>query len=593
MIKDDNHSLPDDPAILRQMLIQQYQQIQLQIGIISDLKSQHELQLKRNDELQSAIELKAHAVQTLQDTIKSNAQKIDTLQTTVELHVQTIARQAENQRKLEHQIEQLLRRLYGRKSERFIDPGQLTLFDADDLKALCQEAVEDEQDAKKPRHKRRGHGRRPLPDHLPREVIRHEVAEPERNCPCCGEVRIEIGHDKSEQLEYTPASFKVLEHHRVKYACRKCQEQVCQAPAPPKPIEKGLPGPGLLSHVVLSKYGDHMPLYRLEDIAARSGIYLRRSTMCDWIAAAADLALPIYDRMVELVLQSKVIWTDDTTVKLVDRLLKLSKTARFWGYHGDRNHPYIVYDFTETRERDGPMRFLKGFEGYLQVDAYGGYDGIFASGKVLEVACWSHARRKWEESLTTDRARSQQVLAMVQKLYAIEHGIKDASDAERLAVRQRDSLPVLGEIRAWLDLEKPNLLPKSPSGQAATYFENQWEALNRYCESGILTIDNNTAERTLKPVAIGRKNWLFVGSKQGGRRAAILFSLVQTCKRLEVEPWAYLKDLFTRLPLLGEKPSVAEVDRLLPDNWLKEHPEHVWKINQIRREEDKKRSYCN
>jgi hypothetical protein len=239
------------------------------------------------------------------------------------------------------------------------------------------------------------------------------------------------------------------------------------------------------------------------------------------------------------------------------------------------------------------MRFLKGFEGYLQVDAYGGYDGIFASGKVLEVACWSHARRKWEESLTTDRARSQQVLAMVQKLYAIEHGIKDASDAERLAVRQRDSLPVLGEIRAWLDLEKPNLLPKSPSGQAATYFENQWEALNRYCESGILTIDNNTAERTLKPVAIGRKNWLFVGSKQGGHRAAILISLVQTCKRLEVEPWAYLKDLFGRLPLLGEKPSVAELDRLLPDNWLKEHPEHVWKINQIRREEDKKRSYCN
>ena len=251
------------------MLIQQYQQIQLQICIISDLKSQHELELKKNDELQSAIELKAHAVQTLQDTIKSNAQKIDTLQTTVELHLQTIARQAEAQRKLEHQIEQILRRLYGRKSERFIDPGQLTLFDADDLKALCQEAVEDEQEAKKPRHKRRGHGRRPLPDHLPREVIRHEVAEPERNCPCCGEVRIEIGHDKSEQLEYTPASFKVLEHHRVKYACRKCQEQVCQAPAPPKPIEKGLPGPGLLSHVVLAKYGDHQPLYRLEDIAAR------------------------------------------------------------------------------------------------------------------------------------------------------------------------------------------------------------------------------------------------------------------------------------------------------------------------------------
>ena len=226
MIKDDNHSLPDDPAILRQMLIQQYQQIQL-------LQTENELKSREIDTLNATIESNAQAVQTLQDTIKSNAQKIDTLQTTVELHVQTIARQTENQRKLEHQIEQLLRRLYGRKSERFIDPGQLTLFDADDLKALCQEAVEDEQEAKKPRHKRRGHGRRPLPDHLPREVIRHEVAEPERNCPCCGEVRIEIGHDKSEQLEYTPASFKVLKYHRVKFACRMCQAQ-----ASPKPIEK-------------------------------------------------------------------------------------------------------------------------------------------------------------------------------------------------------------------------------------------------------------------------------------------------------------------------------------------------------------------
>ena len=176
---------------------------------------------------------------------------------------------------------------------------------------MCSsDLAEDEQEAKKPRHKRRGHGRRHLPDHLPREVIRHEVAESERNCPCCGEVRIEIGHDKSEQLEYTPASFKVLEHRRVKYACRKCQEQVCQAQAPSKPIEKGLPGPGLLAHVTLAKYGDHQPLYRLEDIAARSGIYLRRSTLCDWIAASADLALPLYNRMVELVLQSNVIWTE-------------------------------------------------------------------------------------------------------------------------------------------------------------------------------------------------------------------------------------------------------------------------------------------
>ena len=563
MNRDVNISLPDDVATLRQMLIDRDQQIQLQLNTI---------------QLQSG-------------TIQSLESKVELQSNTIQIQSETILKQAQAQIRLENQIEKLLRQLYGRRSERFIDPNQLMLFDENDLKALEQEARERQRDeklaAKNPAKKQPGHGRKPIPDHLPREIIRHELPLPERACPCCGDERAEIGFESSEQLEYIPASFRVLEHRRMKYACRRCQEHVAIVPPPARPIEKGLPGPGLLAHTVLGKYGDHLPLYRQEDIASRHGVILRRSTLCDWIGSAADLLEPLYSRMIELVLQSRVIHTDDTSVKLVDRMLKLSQTARFWAYYGDEFRPYIVYDFTESRKRDGPAKFLKNYQGYLQADAYGGYDGIYSGGGVLEVACWAHARRKWFDCQTTDPTRSHEVLGQVSRLYEIEREIRRAGEAERLAVRQERSLPVLGEIRAWLDVEMPKLLPKSPSGIAAIYMDNQWQALNRYCDSGILSIDNNEAERVMKPCAIGRKNWLFVGSVSGGRRAAILMGMVQTCKRNGVEPWAYLKNLFEILPGLGKVPKSSDLDRLLADRWLIEHPEHVWQIDQIRRAEDK------
>lgn len=543
--------LPNDIETLQKMLIQQDQHLKL-------FRSQTELQ----------------------------SQKIETLQSQVKLQSDTILEQSRKHESLEQRIEQLLKQLYGNRRERFIDPDQLLLFDEDDLKALQQEARdqtrEEKQAAKNPAKKRPGHGRGPLPEHLPREVVRHELPEQEIACPCCGEARAEIGHESSEQLEYIPASFKVLVHHRVKYACRKCQEHVAIATGPVKPIEKGLPGPGLLAWSAVGKYGDHLPLYRQEEILARTGVIIRRSTLCDWIAAASRILEPIHRLMGTLVLKSRVIHTDDTTVKLLPPGGGAAKTARFWGYLGDEVHPYIVYDFTENRKRDGPATFLSGYEGYLQADAYGGYDGIFAGGKVLEVACWAHARRKWDEARTTDPGRSHYVLALVQKLYAIEREIKGASEIDKRAARQMQSLPLLEELEQWLAAEQPKLLPKSPAGQAATYMVNQWSALKRYCDSGILSIDNNAAERAMKPCAIGRKNWLFVASKLGGQRAAVLMSLIQTCKRNEVEPWAYLRDLLDRLPKLGEAPALESLHELLPDLWLKANPQHVWRINQER-----------
>lgn len=539
-----------------------------------------------------------------------------------QLHQQTVAELSStitSQQQLidqqEHRLLQILRRYYGPSRERF-SPDQLMLFEAAELEALALEfgtlasADEDPQDESpadstntdaeassndqptdsQPEKKKQGHGRRSLPAHLPREEKRYELTAAEQRCPCCDQPRNEIGSETSEQLEYVPASYKVLQHVRVKYACAHCEEQVALAAKPPQPIAKGLPGPGLLAHTVLSKYGDHLPLYRQEDIASRQGLELRRSTLCDWVAAAADLANPLVQRMRELVLQSCIIHTDDTTVKLLVPWLGRAKIARFWAYIGDQQHPYTVYDFTDSRKRDGPAKFLQNFQGYLQADAYGGYDGLYtgASGKILEVACWAHARRYWFEAKTTDPARAHHVLGLIARLYQIEATCETMSAAQRCAARQEHALPLLRSLESWLEQQSPRVLPKSPVGKAAIYSRNQWQALLRYTEDGALAIDNNVSERTVKMQAIGRKNWLFVASIAGGERAATLYSLIASCKANQVEPWAYLRDVFTRLPSLGaDEPEV--LDELLPDRWLQTHPEHRWEIDEVRRKERKRR----
>lgn len=506
---------------------------------------------------------------------------------------QTVRAQEHTIRRQEQELARLLRRLYGPKQER-IDPDQLTLFDAHELQALAAELQQDAEpqtdgaSATTRRRRRRGHGRQPLPAHLPREQVVSALSEDERRCPCCGETREEIGRETSEQLEFVPASYKVIEHVRLKYACRRCQEHVVIAPPPSqKPIDKGLPGPGLLAQTVLAKYGDHVPLYRQEDIAARHGIVLRRSTLCGWIAAAADLAAPLYERLCALVRQSRLIHTDDTSVKLLDGLSTQARTARFWAYIGDRRHPYTAYHFTDSRKRDGPVEFLAGFAGYLQADAYGVYDGLYRDPAldIVEVACWAHCRRYWWEARTADSVRAHEALAYIARLYRIEDVVQGRPAEEVCAARQAHARPILAEFGAWLERQQGQTLPKHPITQALTYTLNQWDALQRYCEDGELTIDNNLSERTVKIPALGRKNWLFVASYAGGRRAAILFSLVASCKANGVEPWAYLRDVFTRLPSLPAE----RLDELLPDVWLAAHPEHRWQIDDLRRAERRRK----
>lgn len=489
----------------------------------------------------------------------------------------TVSEQSRKLQQQEQTILDLLAALRGKQRER-IDPAQLLLFDLGELETFLQE-----QQAEKPssRRQRKGHGRRLLPDHLPQEEVLHELPESERLCPHDGQVMQPIRYEISKQLEYQPAVLKVLVHKRAVYACptRHDEATLLTAPKPPQPIDKGLPGPGLIAAMTLGKFGDHLPGYRLEDILMRHGVEIRRSTIYDWLAAAADLAAPLVELMQQQVLQSKVIHTDDTQVKLIDLTIRGTRLARFWAYVGDRGHPYIVYDFTETRERTGPERFLNGFSGYLQADAYGGYDGLYlpSGGGIVEVACWAHCRRYWWKAREQDAPRAHHVLAVIGRLYDIERATKEMPPEQRQSLRVEHAAPLLTDLKAWLDEQE--LLPKSLIGKAAVYTRNQWTALNRYLQDGDLSIDNNISERCVKPVAIGRKNWLFVGSAAAGRRAAILMSLIASCKENRVEPWAYLRDLFTRLP------QTADLQSLLPNHWLEAHPQHRWTIADRRQQE--------
>ncbi|MCA9202654.1 MAG: IS66 family transposase [Planctomycetales bacterium] len=533
----------------------------------TDIESLRKLLVEAQDRAESALHARRIALEE-KELAEQRAAELST----------TIASQRQQLDKQEQTIKELLASLRGKRRER-VDPNQLLMFDLGELEAVIEEAAEEELPAR--RKRRRGHGRRLIPDHLPEVEVVHELPESQRLCPHDGQPMQMIRYEISKQLEYEPSKMKVIVHKRAVYGCstKHDEAKLLTAPKPPQPIEKGLAGPGLLAAVTVGKFGDHLPGYRLEDIFSRHRVPIRRSTIFDWLAGAADLAELLVNRMAERMRASKVVHTDDTQVKLIDYAIRGTRTARFWAYVGDRDHPYTVYDFTETRERAGPQRFLKSFRGYLQADAYGGYDGIYleSGGDIIEVACWTHCRRYWWKAREQDPPRAHYALAVINKLYEVEREAKSLDTAARQQLRAERSAPLVERLEEWLRSQDP--LPKSLIAKAVTYTTNQWRALTRFLEDGDLSIDNNLSERTVKPVAIGRKNWLFVGSAKAGQRAARLMSLVASCKANRVEPWAYLRDVFTQLPL------GADIDSLLPDRWLAAHPEHRWVIADQREQE--------
>ena len=469
-------------------------------------------------------------------------------------------------------LEAELRRRLGSKADR-IDPNQLEIAFEELVDAVLADSepeppagIEEAPDAEEApaAPKRRGaHGRSPLPKNLPRVRVEHHPEE--THCGQCRREMQPIGEEVTEELDWKPASFLVTEHVRVKYACRHCQEGVAIAALQARPIEKGRPGPGLLAHVLVSKYADHQPLYRMEGILGRHGIEISRSTMCDWVRDSAQLLWPIVKAQKVSVLESLVLHTDATGVLCQgNSQSRRTRKAHLWAWIGGKCE--VVFDFTLTKEQAEPKRFLGNWSGHLQCDAASNFHQIFESGAVIEIGCWAHARRRFVDALASDTARASRILALVQMLYKVEADARQHAldPPAKQALRQERSKPILERIREEVELARKNVLPKSALGDALGYVQNQWLALNRFADDGRLAIDNNAAERALRGVAVGRKNWLFTGSEDGGKRAATIYSLIGTCKLLRIEPFAYLRDVLERLPTHP----ASRITELTPRGWL-------------------------
>jgi len=467
----------------------------------------------------------------------------------------------------------LKRLLFGPKRERLPEAsGQQHLFDNDAPSSVPLESADAapaEQPA--PCKKRKGHGRRVIPDHLPRTPVLHDVPPAERICDC-GREKARIGEDVTEQLEYEPGKLSVLKHIYPKYACSCCKDGVTSAPPAASPIEGGMAGPGLLGYVIVNKFSDHLPLYRQQDVLSRHGIFLARSTLCDWLAQCAQGLRPLVELMRQQLLLSLAINADETPVRVLDPTRDTTRKGYFWVYIGDDGHPYIVFNYRDSRSRDGPAEILKDYRGYLQTDAYGSYESVVSqsAGRIIPVGCWAHARREFFDARLNQPREVHHVLGLIAQMYDIEDEIRLLSPAARLAVRQERSVPIVDRLGAFLREQREGALPKSQYGKAIAYCLNQWPELRRFTEIGILEIDNNIAERALRLCAIGRKNWMFLGSDKGGETAAICYSILAGAKRHRIEPFAYVRDL-----LIALSSDNVELNSLLPDVWIAAHPEHL------------------
>ena len=478
--------------------------------------------------------------------------------------------------KLQAELELFQRYLFGRRRERFVDsPGQGRLFDppSEEEQASPEPDPAEAEAPGAPRPKRRGHGWGKLPAHLPREEVLLDVPESERTCTCCGEPLTRIGEDRTERVDYRPAKIVIKVLVTPKYACSKKHGGVMQRAAPPAPVEGGRFDFGLVAQVVTSKVADHLPLYRQQDVLARAGLELSRSTLCDIMAGAAELLTPLAALLRERVLSGWLLGADDTPVRLLDPALPEGvRLARFWLYRGCDEAPYNVFDFHESRSRDGPREFLKEFRGWVKVDAYGVDGGVYlgSGGRILASCCLAHARRKFDEAKSSHPTLAAQALGFFRQLYDIEDRAREFSAEARHALRQSEAVPLLAKLRAWADEQAGLALPKLKLGVALGYLRNQWEPLTNYVEDGRLPIDNNATERDLRALTIGRKNWMFIGSPEAGPRAALLYTVVASAARHDLDIWAYLRDALEKLA-----EGTSDLAQLLPDAWAAAHPESV------------------
>jgi len=476
--------------------------------------------------------------------------------------------------RVETELLRLKKWYYGSRADRLQTPGdvaQMLLTFATELESRPVNPNDLPPDEPLPevgtvRRVRRGRRNLAAFDQLPVTRKVHDLPEADKPCPCCGKTREKIGEEVSWQVEFIPGRFERIEHVRIKYACTHCEQnaenpQITLADKPVQPIDKGMAGPGLLAYIVTSKYADFLPLYRLESIFQRNGLEISRATQSVWCRDVAEIVKPLFDLMVWRVLQSHVICTDDTVMPML--WPGKTKQARMWVCIGDEHNPYNLFYFTLGRGRDGPATFLKGYKQTLVADAYGGYDGVVVGNDITRAGCWAHARRKFVDAEKTHPQIAAEAVGIIKRLYTVEDQGKEVDAGQRLALRQRDSVPILSSLKDRLFTWRDQLLPKHPMAEAVGYALNQWNELNVFTTDGAVPIDNNVSEREMKRICLNRKNSLFVGNERGGQTAAILSSITSTCRRHAIDPQRYLTQLLVNLP-------VAPISRLsdwLPDRW--------------------------
>ena len=521
--------LPDDVESLRALALHQHQELH-----------QRDAQLEAKTH-----ELDARAIQIQEQSVE-------------------IQRLLEAVRLLRHQR-------FGRTSERVV-AEQRGLFN--EAEQLVDTALPDEDEAEVsvPAHTRRKRGRKPLPDWIPREEILHDLAEEEKICAHDGTALQEIGREVCEQLEVIPAVFRVLRHVRPKYACPKCKTGVKIAPVPPQPIPKSLASPSLLAHVAVSKYADALPLYRQAGMLERAGIQLSRATLASWMVRASELLQPLVNLMAEEILSGDFLQMDETPFQVLKEEGKPATSLSYlWVRRGGRpDHPLLLYEYADSRRGQVAKDLLEGFQGILQTDGYEGYTEVGARPGVVHAGCWAHARRRFHDAVKAQKGggkkspratKAQQGLAWIQKLYRIERNIAEASPEERLRVRDEKARPLVKKIQEWLDASKDRVPPQSLTGKALGYLERQWPKLVRYLEDARIPLDTNLVENSIRPFALGRRNWLFADTPGGAQASAHLYSIIETAKANGLDPFAYLAHLFTEIP---KAQRLADFEALLP-----------------------------